>query len=275
MSTKQLIYWEGTSFETDYDYTVIMECLKQFCDQWMFQKEECPNTNRKHWQIHMKLSSKKRLNEVVKMLKGTAISGIHLSPTHDVNASNFYVMKSESRIDGPWCDKQTNSDMRVKMPWDLERIKEWYPWQLSLFESLKEKDDRHINVLVDVEGGNGKSKALKFALWKKWCGLVPCIGDAKDLIQAACSMGEREAYILDLPRTGEGDKHLASQIKAIEQIKNGVVIDFRYKYEERIFGSPIIWVFTNQEIPSKLLSNDRWVQWRIIKGQLVKANMVP
>lgn len=275
MSTKQLIYWEGTSFETDYDAQVIIDCLKQICVQWMFQKEECPSTNKKHWQIHMKLLSKKRLSEIKKMTNGTVLNGMHLSPTHDVSASNFYVMKTDTRVEGPWCDNQTNSDMRVKMPWDLEKIIEWYSWQLTVFEMLKLLEDRYVNVLFDPDGNNGKSKLLKFAAWKKWAGIIPCVGDAKDIIQAVCSMGPRPAYILDLPRSGEGAKHLASQIKAIEQIKNGLVMDFRYKYEELIFGSPQIWVFTNQELDKHLLSKDRWIQWRIVKGQLVRANEVP
>ena len=82
-------------------------------------------------------------------------------------------------------------------------------------------------MLVDKKGGIGKSKVFKVALWKKWAGVIAVVGDAKDIIQAVCSMGARKAYILDMRRSGESEQHQRRIWKADEQIKNGVVMDFR------------------------------------------------
>jgi len=195
------------------------------------------------------------------------IKGGHFSPEAGTELEgNFYCMKEETRVAGPWSDK----DEKVVIPWDLERIKEWKPWQMSVFRSLKERDDRVINVLVDPVGGIGKSKVFKECLFRKTAGLIPVIGDAKDIIQAVCSMGMREAYILDMPRTGESEMHQKSIYKAVEQIKNGVVMDFRYSYKELIMGCPVVWIFTNERPAFSYLSGDRWRLWGVLNEELVR-----
>ena len=53
---------------------------------------------------------------------------------------------------------------------------------------------------------------------------------------------------------------------AIEEIKNGYVVDMMYgKYEEAILRPPMIVIFTNQEMKyyKKYLSTDRWVRFVI------------
>lgn len=261
----QLYYWSFTLFtEEDHDY-VIGEMSK--VKRWVFQKERCPNTLKEHFQGHIHLEKKARLPELKKLFLGD-MAKAHFSITSDVEKAQFYCLKEDSRVEGPWSDEKSKSDLRIEMPWDLAAITEWRPWQLDLFEKLKIKEDRMVNVLVDEKGNNGKSKVLKMALWKKWAGIIPCIGDSKDIIQACHSMGPRTAYILDLPRTGQGDKHLQSQINAIEQIKNGIVLDFRYKYAESLFGAPQIWVFTNQPIKTSMLTPDRWQQWQVLDNEL-------
>lgn len=228
--------------------------LKLSCNRWIFQLEQGEESGRIHLQGRLSFKQARRLSECQKVIKGA-----HFSPEHDTASGDFYCSKEETRLEGPWSDQ----DEKRPIPWDLEKIKEWYNWQTSIFASLNERDDRIINVLIDPKGGKGKSKVFKFALWKKWAGVIPVIGDAKDIIQAVCSMGVRKAYILDMPRTGESEQHQRSIFKAVEQIKNGVVMDFRHHYKELIMGSPVIWIFTNHEIDRLFLSNDRWKIWKI------------
>lgn len=268
---KQLLYFAFTSF-TDNEHNIIKD-LEDIVENYIFQLEKCPSTGNLHYQGRFKLkyANKSYASTVHKLFKGTYIEKARFSPEHDIEKSEFYCLKDDTKILGPWSDQKTDEKLRITVPWDLECIKEWRSWQTDVFASFKDRDDRAINILVDPVGGNGKSKVLKMALWKKWAGVIPCIGDAKDIIQAVCSMDTKTAYILDLPRTSESDKHLFSQIKAIEQIKNGVVMDFRYKYQEKIFGSPVIWVFTNHEIPAHHLSSDRWIRWRIDQDKLVRV----
>lgn len=261
---KQLCRWaftlHGENVESKVDS--LKESLGLVCRRWVFQLERGEESGKVHIQGRISLKKARRVTEMQKVIAG-AHFGEEAGTEDD---GNFYCTKEETRIEGPWSDK----DAKKHFVWDLEKIKEWKPWQLEVFESLKELNDREINVLVDEVGGIGKSKCFKKCLYEKWAGLIPVVGDAKDIIQAVCSMGERKAYIVDLPRTGESEQHLRSTYKAIEQIKNGIVMDFRYSYKELIMGSPVIWVFTNQMPDTRYLSGDRWVIWRIEDNKLVR-----
>lgn len=255
--TKQLCRYAFTLHGEDFDDAKIenvKSALEKKCSRWVFQLEKGEETEKEHIQGRCSFKIARRLGECQKV-----IPGAHFSPEHDTAGGDFYCTKEETRVKGPWSDQ----DVKHPLPWDLEKITEWKLWQTSVFASLNEKDDRTINVLVDKKGGIGKSKVFKFALWKKWAGLIPVVGDAKDIIQAVCSMGARKAYILDMPRSGESEQHQRSIWKAVEQIKNGVVMDFRYKYTELIMGSPVIWVFTNEDVERHHLSSDRWKFWRV------------
>lgn len=244
----------------------VIEVLNSKCSRWVFQLERGEETGKLHFQGRCSFKAPKRCpnecNKSVRTGRWTIES--------DTKGGDFYCTKPETRIEGPWSDK----DRKKVVPWDLAKIEEWKPWQNSIFETLKEKDDRIINVLVDEVGGIGKSKVFKHCLFHGLAGLIPVIGDAKDIIQAVCSMGEREAYIIDLPRTAESSVHQASIFKAIEQIKNGVVIDLRYKYTELIMGSPVIWIFTNQMPEASFLSKDRWRYWCVRDDQLRRLRRI-
>lgn len=75
--------------------------------------------------------------------------------------------------------------------------------------------------------------------------------------------------IIDIPKamTRSDQSQLYA---AIEQIKNGYAYDARYKYRERWFDCPCIWVFTNQKPDEDLLSADRWVYWKVENNELIK-----
>lgn len=262
--------WAFTLFPKEDNWTAEKEeligILNKKCSRWIFQLEEGDETHKLHFQGRCSFKAPKKngneCNHAVKTGRWTIES--------DTSGGDFYCSKEETREDGPWTDK----DKKKKLPWDLAKIEEWKPWQNSIFESLKQKDDRIINVLVDTVGGIGKSKVFKHCLFHGMAGLIPVIGDAKDIIQAVCSMGEREAYIIDLPRTAEGSAHQQSIYKAIEQVKNGVVIDLRYKYTELIMGSPVIWIFTNQLPERDYLSRDRWKYWVVDDEELKEWRFV-
>lgn len=267
------LYYFSFTLHKECDKEEIIKDLSDNCDKWVFQQEKGKETGKLHWQGNIHVKDKVRVTTINKSFNGPMKFARFSATSNEgikTDAANFYCLKEDTRVDGPWADEMSKVTLRIEVPWDLAKITEWKPWQLSIFESLKDKDDRHVNVLYDPEGGNGKSKVMKMAGWKKWAGIIPSVGDAKDLIQACCSMGPRPAYILDLPRTGESDTHINSQMRAIECIKNGYVIDFRYKFQEVIFGSPIIWVFTNHKLDKSKLSKNRWIVWCIEDDKLVK-----
>lgn len=235
----------------------VKELLAKNTVRWVFQLEKGDEKGRLHLQGRFSVHPARRLREL------KIIPGAHYSIEHDEENSTFYCMKGGS-VGGPWGDK----DVCPPIPWDLAKITEWKPWQLSIFQSLDIHDDRIINILIDKHGGIGKSKVYKYALWKDWAGVIPAIGDAKDIVQGCCSMGAKKAYILDLPRCGEDERHMNSIWKAIEMIKNGIVMDYRNKFKKIIMGSPVIWVFTNHKPDKKRLSSDRWKLWTVESDEL-------
>lgn len=267
---KQFRRWAFTYFiptGEDEDAVTRDEISRQLtskCNRWVFQLERSGEGGKLHFQGRASFKSAKRVCELKKV-----IPGAHWSVEHDTDAGDFYCTKEdETKVEGPWSDK----DAKFPVPWDLAAITEWYPWQTDIFEGLKRRDDRSVNVLIDEKGCIGKSKVLKMTVWKKWGFCLPPIGDAKDMIQAVASMistcGVRPAFLVDLPRTGESDIHMKSIYKAIECVKNGLVFDLRYKYTECVFDSPMVWVFTNQRPKRSWLSHDRWVYWRVHEGRL-------
>lgn len=46
-------------------------------------------------------------------------------------------------------------------------------------------------------------------------------------------------------------------------LKNGKVYDTRHSSRKWFVDSPVIWVFTNSEPDTELLSSDRWRLWTI------------
>ena len=77
---------------------------------------------------------------------------------------------------------------------------------------------------------------------------------------------EIDLFMIDFTRTQGKDQNYEDLFTAIEEIKNGYVVDMMYgKYEEAIFRPPMIVIFTNQEMKDykKYLSTDRWVRFVI------------
>jgi hypothetical protein len=68
--------------------------------------------------------------------------------------------------------------------------------------------------------------------------------------------------MIDMPRAIKKDK-LNGFYSAIESLKDGYAFDDRYKFVEKIFDSPCIWVFTNTYPDTDLLSEDRWKFWHV------------
>ena len=69
-------------------------------------------------------------------------------------------------------------------------------------------------------------------------------------------------YLIDMPRS-MSKSGLLGLYSAIEEVKNGYAFDDRYKFTEKIFDCPNIWIFTNTLPDRNLLSYDRWKLWEI------------
>lgn len=183
-------------------------------------------------------------------------------PTSTANIkNNFYVMKEETRIAGPW----SSEDIPIKIPWDI--VKTLLPWQETLFKISKERILREIYIIVDPYGGIGKTSFCRWMGVHGHARLIPFANDHKDLCRCVMDMPESNCYLFDMPRA-LGKTKLHSLYAGIEIIKGGYAYDDRYHYKERYFDPPVVIVFSNQEPDHNMLSHDRWVICSVTNGEI-------
>lgn len=256
-------------------HTEIIKQLKKICKRFTFQLEKGDTTNYIHYQGRISLIKKHRKNELMKMFIDIPVPN-YLAPT--VNATYyagdmFYVTKDETRLDGPWDDKEVEKYIPRQYRGMLERL---YPYQKSIYDNAHEFDTRTINMIYCKYGNVGKSTIASVCeLFGKGIDLPP-VNDAEKLIQSCCDICEAKSIrdpspiFVDLPRAMNKDR-LNGIYTAIEQIKKGKLFDLRYKYKEYWIDSPQIWVFSNIEPELGMLSLDRWKIWTINENkELVK-----
>lgn len=246
---------------------VIKTCQGLF-KKWSFQKEK-GDTGYIHFQGRGSLFKKRRLADLVKLCHEHGWKDVHLSPSSNESQKGdlFYTTKLDTRVEGPWTDKDEIEKIYVPRQYRgiLETLR---PWQQTVWESADIFEPRIINMIYDPNGNNGKSTiASLMDLHRRGIDLPP-INDAEKLIQSvadilmAREIREPKAVFVDLPRAMDKRK-LGGLFTAIEQIKKGKVYDLRYQYKEWWFDSPQIWVFSNIEPDLAMLSRDRWKIWMI------------
>lgn len=247
---------------------VLIKFFKQHCKKWCFQ-EEVGEGGFQHFQCRLSLGVKRRLSDTIKLLHSCDLKEGHLSITSEAaKGDNFYVLKPECRLSGPWAD---NDPEPPRIPRQIDGI-ELYEWQQSIADSADQWDTRHINIVLEETGNVGKS------ILCTWLGVhgkgrpIPPVNDYKDLMRMVMDLPESKLYLVDIPRALDVKK--ASQLyAALEEIKSGHAWDDRYSFKEKFFDCPNIWVFTNHMPPVEYLSADRWIIWNVVDKKLVKANI--
>jgi len=246
----------------------IISILEKFCKKWTFQLESCPTTHSLHYQGRFSLKVKERL----RIPFCDKFPGFRLGVTSNENKKNmFYVMKDESRCGGPWSD----NDEKIYVPRDIRKIDELWPWQKSLLEIIKVYDERKINVVIDLNGNNGKSTFTRYCMVYKYGQLLPFCNDFKDVMRMVMDMPDSPCYLMDMPRAVNKDR-LYQLYAGIEAVKGGYAYDDRYHFKQKLFDPPNIVLFTNSEPDQSLLTRDRWALWAINeRRELVEYNSEP
>lgn len=253
--------WDFT-VPKEIEYIELAKLLDKHCKKWCFQLESGETTEYEHYQGRFSLKLKKRL----KQLKEIFGNKYHFSITSNSNReNNFYVMKDETRIDGPWDE---NSDILPRyIPRQVREINELWPWQNKIIEMSKIWDTRHIHAIIDKQGNIGKSILVTYMGVNKMSNNIPFCNDYKDILRMVMDRPKRRCYTIDIPRAINKEK-LFQMYGAIETVKSGYAYDDRYKFKEDYFDSPNIFVFTNVEPDTNLLSIDRWKFWKVENKEL-------
>lgn len=251
MAKNAVFIWDGTlSFDKCSDPQMVKDALKTHAKKWVFQQEAGGTTGYQHFQIKASLKTKTRLPKF--------LESCHWSPSHDTTFS--YVTKEDTRIAGPWSDKDEPAYIPKAFRGDIVLR----AWQAKLIQDIKHdaRPERTIHAVIDVSGDNGKSFLRNFLKFRhNWVVIPSTCHTAKELLQAALALvGERRevpGFIIDIPR-GTSKRHFFNLAQAIEAIKDGILVDERYAFREHVIEPAPVITFSNWNPPMESLSSDRW-----------------
>ena len=211
--------------------------LKLLSKKFVYGREKCPTTDKRHLQGFMQLKKPMRITEI------KLVGNPHLEPTLGSEEQNI-----------KYCSK--DGDI-VKYPAPINLISALRPFQAEIEQIyFTEPDDRKIYWFWETTGGVGKSAFVKYMVVKHGC-LFCNGGKQADLINLVfnADMDNCRAIIWDLPRSTKG--HIS--YSTLECIKNGLVCNTKYETGVKAFNPPHIFVFANYP-PDDMdkLSEDRW-----------------
>jgi len=242
--------------------------LKRNAQEWSYQVEECPTTKRPHWQIKMKWGHKIRAATIAVQFRATFNDykgSVTITPEVKGNNNDFYTMKEETRMEGPWrWDDKTAIVIPLRYQIELcayqQTIKKSYDcWNV---------DSRACHVIVDPQGNNWKSTVGEYLTVHEMADLISVAGmSVKQIIEAAAASfianPKLRGYIFDMERANKNNDEVI--FSAIERIKSGIIRDERFGDRPRVIMEfrPVIWVFMNRTPEAGVLSKDRWRLWTI------------
>lgn len=258
---KQLKRWAFTLPSTKEDGTKITadevkKAILTLGHKYAFQEEKGAG-GLLHFQGRFSGKTPYRKSELInKKLFG---GKIHWSIEHSEESSGFYVTKEDSRVDGPWTDKDQPPYVPLKFRNFVMR-----PQQQWIANRLESQNDRKMLFIVDKRGNTGKSTFGLYLRVSRGAIRVPSsLKSAEDISQMVmehvrANPGKVYTIVLDIPRSVRTDEHWAKWLAALEDIKNGHVYDKRYHWREAIFEPPRVLVFANAAPPRHLLTGDRF-----------------
>ena len=283
--TKPLKFWSVTvscNFMELPEVSRIREVLDEFSKQWCFQLEKGANKGKLHYQCRIILAEAQKKDTMLTIFSCRFQDMRDITFLPESNNSivqgglAFYVLKDETRVDGPWYDPTYVPRRRnLYKGEDLDCMKEPRPFQKTIIDAVCEPpDDRTINWIVNVLGCTGKSKLMKYLRMNPQCfdfARVP-LGTATQIKTSVIAKGSRRIYMVDLPRVRGSDERQQELFSALEEIKNGWVESPMYgKTDELLMMPPHVWVFSNEAPNLNFASPDRWRVWTIDENN----NLVP
>lgn len=256
MTTNAIAVWDFSLPKEGCELQGLKTFCKEHCKKWCFQLEK-GEKGYIHWQGRVSLKVKNR--------KGPTFPKIHWSPTSEANCeNNYYVMKAETRIEGPWSDKDKY------IPRQVREITKLRPWQQTIVDLRNEWNTRTINCIICENGNIGKSTLCTYigayGLGRK----IPILESYKDFMRMVMDCSKERLYLVDMPRT-LSKVGCTSFWAAIETVKDGYAYDDRHTFREAYFDCPNIWVFCNSQPDTTMLSRDRWKFWVVRKDILIPA----
>lgn len=258
----------------DYPVMLVKETFKSLAKKWVFQREVGATTGYDHFQCRLNLRERSRLSKLVSQLHEHGITKCKVSATSKNAKERFtYVMKEETRTEGPWTDRDYNLPPRLLVTIDNPK-----PWQRDI--DAIQRDDRKVYFVIDEQGNAGKTTfALARAAKNPLSLYVKLTSSVEQIEQALFAKLENyepfqsmDIYI-NIPRTHiMHDREKARLANLLETIKDGQVTDCRYKYREAWINTSKVIVFSNEDLDiTRKLSADRSVTYHIRNNVLMEG----
>lgn len=272
-SRKPLKFWSVTVYGIEnITPSRMKDILSEFSTQWVFQKEAGTEKGIHHYQCRLIMEEAQYTETLLTVFEARGLIRDKVTFLPESNNSiqqgglSFYVMKDESRIEGPWHDPSYKPKKRqVYEGRDLACMENPRGFQKYIIDDIKPvADDRTMNWWYNLSGCGGKSKLMK---WLRFTSpdvaRVP-MGSATQIKTSVIEKGPHTAYLVDLPRVRGSDERQQELFSALEEIKNGWVESPMYgKSQELMMEPPHIHIFSNELPQLSYASMDRWKIWVI------------
>ena len=229
-------WWSITASKRFWTFESIKAILERECERFVIG-EEVGEGGYEHFQIKAVFKKGRDTKEL-----GIILPGTHVTPT---SVKNFQYEEKEGNFYRSW-------EGALKEYQNYKPL----PWQQQALDVLEKQTDREICVIIDEEGGHGKTTLAKMMQVNRIAQYCPQMESASDYMAFAMAKPSK-GYCFDMPRS-EDIKKRKSLWSAMEQIKNGYLYDKRYNYRDMWIEPPKMVVMANEEPPYEALSKDRW-----------------
>lgn len=282
MSTTQrkpLKFWSitvGNNFHELVSPTHLSDILSQFFDQWVFQGEYGTNNGKPHYQIRGILPDPQMFGTLLHcfQMRGIPKEDVTVCPESNKSIEQgglaFYVMDSTKDVWSPPMHDPSYTPPRP-LNWVPAMCKcivdEPRPWMVSLNEMIESPPDYRAIIWIctlDGKGGVGKSLYNTYLeATNKACYLGS--GTPTQILEAVCAEGERLAYTLDLPKTGDSNIKIGDYIHVIETVKNGFIKTAMHGKRKKLImnNRPHVIVFSNITPPLASMTEGRFKTYTI------------
>lgn len=258
------IYDVTMKYEGFEDTAKVREDLRSIAKKWAFQIEKGEESGYVHYQIRLSLFKRKRVKEMEKLLFTIGWNNFRASPTSNNGKKlDFYVIKFDTRVDGPWTDKDPEPKY-IQKRFRKAKLRDWQHDLLDELIKMKEKgNDRNI-VMVEDEGGEGKSffRSWAYSTREDVVYLPSTLTSANEMIEFICSCGLKSGWegiiLMDVPRA-TSMKHWWTLSAGLETLKQGIIHDKRYKAKVLIIEPPQICCFMNHKPPEGVMTSDVFI----------------
>lgn len=250
----------------EWDTAAIKRVFKNWFKRWCFQIECGKATKKFHIQARLSVKVKDSTrNAVVEKLKVLWAedegASWYVKPTSEnAMGSNLYVMKMDTRVEGPWSDRDGGGYVQKRF-----RDPTLLPWQERLLKLIKkhqeECNDRNIICVSEPNGRIGKSYFKGYCKSHFGAKIIPATmadgGDMVRCLMAQVEEGDEKVHVVmvDVPRA-TAPKHWFALARGLETLKQGFLYDERNSWKECTIEPPVVVCFMNDPPPHGCMSSD-------------------